>query len=168
MSDSVIIFGSARNDGNTNLAVKYLNENITADLINLNDLNISYYDYEHSNSGDDFLPTAESILNYKNIIFASPVYWYSMSAIMKTFFDRFTDLVTIRKDLGRSFKGKRIFVLSTSGSQKNIDIFVKPFEATAEYFNMEFGGNLNLNIRGNELLKENFTQIDGFIEKIIN
>ncbi len=44
---------------------------------------------------------------YDVLIFATPVYWYSMSGIMKVFFDRITDLLTIKKDIGRKLKGKK-------------------------------------------------------------
>jgi multimeric flavodoxin WrbA len=165
---SIIIIGSARDDGNTAKAVELINSKLNSEIINLNDLDISYFDYSHSNQYDDFIPTAEKLKDYDQFIFATPVYWYSMSAIMKTFFDRMTDLVTIRKDIGRSFKGKKIFVVSTSSSNKFIEFFVKPFEATADYFDMTYSGNLNLNL-GRKIEDPNiFTQIDDFVKKIIN
>ena len=44
----------------------------------------NYYDYEYKNQNDDFLPTIKKILAYDLILFITPVYWYSMSGIMKT------------------------------------------------------------------------------------
>ncbi|MCR9717732.1 NAD(P)H-dependent oxidoreductase [Vibrio parahaemolyticus] len=74
------------------------------------------------------------------MVFASPVYWYSMSAQLKVFFDRLSDLLTIEKELGRKLKGKSISVLSTG---YNLDLpacFVQPFELTASYMQLEFKG----------------------------
>ncbi|MCP4458779.1 MAG: NAD(P)H-dependent oxidoreductase [Cytophagales bacterium] len=38
---------------------------------------------------------------------ATPVYWYSMSGIMKVFLDRIYDVLTIEKELGRKLHGKK-------------------------------------------------------------
>ena len=52
------------------------------------------------------------ISKYDTIIFATPVYWYSMSGILKVFIDRITDLLTIEKELGRKLRGKKMAVVS--------------------------------------------------------
>lgn len=58
---------------------------------------------------DDYLNLMKQILDkYETLILATPVYWYSMSGIMKVFFDRLTDLLTIEKELGRKLRGKKI------------------------------------------------------------
>lgn len=58
---------------------------------------------------DDYLNLMKQILEkYETLILATPVYWYSMSGIMKVFFDRLTDLLTIEKELGRKLRGKKI------------------------------------------------------------
>lgn len=96
----VIISGSARNDGDTAALTDQLVEKTGWDLIRLNDFHFSYYDYQHQNRDDDFLSLMKQLIHgYDTIIFATPVYWYAMSGIMKVFFDRFTDLLTIEKDL---------------------------------------------------------------------
>jgi len=75
------------------------------------------------------------------IVFASPVYWYSMSAQMKTFFDRLTDLTGgDLKPVGKSLAGKTMFVIAAGGSPATPDSFVRPFADTAGYFNMRWGG----------------------------
>ena len=87
--NSVIILGSSRNDGDTAKVVNTLREYSNWDIIDLNDYEISYYDYEHNNSDDDFLPLMKKLIeNYDTMIFATPVYWYSMSGIMKVFFGK--------------------------------------------------------------------------------
>ena len=55
------------------------------------------------------------MVQYEQIIFATPIYWYAMSAQLKTFFDRMTDLLTIHKPLGRQLrKGKKMFLIACS------------------------------------------------------
>jgi multimeric flavodoxin WrbA len=52
------------------------------------------------------------MIEHDAIVFATPVYWYAMSGLMKVLFDRFTDLVTVRKDLGRRLRGRRVFLIA--------------------------------------------------------
>ena len=139
MKKKVIIFGSARKVGETKKVVSKLTEMTNWELIDLNDFQISYYDYENKNSNDDFLKLMKHIVdNYSVIIFATPVYWYAMSGIMKVFFDRFTDLLTIEKETGRKLRGKSIAVLTNSGGDNLGNAFWIPFEKTADYLGMNF------------------------------
>ena len=103
MAKTVIIQGSSRSDGNTSRVVAYMTNRKNLDLVDLNDYQISYFDYQHRNQEDDFLPLMEKLFEYDQWVFASPVYWYSMSAVMKTFFDRITDVLKIRRDLKPHF-----------------------------------------------------------------
>ena len=140
----LIILGSSRNDGDTAKLTKKLKENCQWDLIDLNDYNFSYFDYDHKNRDDDFLPLMRNIIaNYDTLIFATPVYWYSMSGIMKVFFDRISDLLTIEKDLGRKLRGKRMAVISASGGNDADEDFWIPFRLSAEYLGMNYVSNLH-------------------------
>ena len=104
----VIIVGSSRNDGDTANLTKELLEKSKWDILNLNDYQFSYFDYTYENRDDDYLDLIRKIVGtYETLIFITPVYWYSMSGIMKVFFDRFTNLLTIEKELGRKLKGKK-------------------------------------------------------------
>jgi len=140
----VIIVGSSRNDGDT---IKLVNEVLKIanwDLINLNDFNFSYYDYENKNRNDDYLPLMKQIIEtYDTLIFTTPVYWYSMSGIMKVFFDRITDLLTIEKELGRKLRRKKMAVVSCSAGDNLNELFWHPFMKTAEYLGMEYLGNIH-------------------------
>ena len=64
-----------------------------------------------------------------------------MSAQMKTFFDRFTDLLKVKKDLGRQLKGKNMKVVCCSSNAEEYPSFWKPFELSAEYLGMQYQGN---------------------------
>ncbi|MCW8349379.1 NAD(P)H-dependent oxidoreductase [Vibrio sp. ZSDZ65] len=135
-----VILGSSKFDGNTRKLVESFVVQSGAKLFDLSDFRISFYDYEHENRSDDFLPLIQDLIRFDHIVFASPVYWYSMSAQLKVFFDRLSDLVTIEKDLGRQLKGKSISVLSTGYNQELPDCFVQPFKLTANYMQFEFKG----------------------------
>ena len=148
MQKTIIILGSARSDGNTKQVVNYLlDKNPSFGCIDLNQKNIHYFDYDHSNLADDFIPIVEEMLQYDRIIFASPVYWYSMSAIMKTFFDRITDLLKARHDLGVQLKGKTMASISCSGHDDLDDSFWKPIALSAEYLHMSYEGNVHVVVK---------------------
>lgn len=149
----VIIVGSSRNDGDTANLTKDLLEKSKWDVLNLNDYQFSYFDYKHENRNDDYLDLIRKILDtYETLIFITPVYWYSMSGIMKVFFDRFTDLLTIEKELGRKLKGKKMAAVSCSTG-----------ENLGEYLGMEYLGNVHT-ISGKEHELE-ITKLIELIEK---
>lgn len=113
-----------------------------AQLINLSDYSISFYDYTHQNKDDDFLEIAQHMLTSDTIIFATPVYWYAMSAQLKIFFDRLTDLITLRKEIGRKLAAKSVAFIATGHDAIIPEGFEVPFKRTAEYLDMHFKGYL--------------------------
>ncbi|HHF3044372.1 TPA: flavodoxin family protein [Vibrio diabolicus] len=135
-----VILGTSKSDGNTRKLADSFVEQSGAKLFDLSNFNVSFYDYSHENENDDFLPIIHELLSFDHLVFASPVYWYSMSAQLKVFFDRLSDLLTIEKELGRRLKGKSISVLSTGYNLELPDCFVQPFELTAKYMQLEFKG----------------------------
>src|SRR5215216_3552407 len=95
----LIILGSSRKNGDTQTIVDKLMRMSDWSSIDLSNFNFSYYDYEHRNKNDDYSVLIHNILDtYDVLIFATPIYWYAMSGIMKVFFDRITDLLDIDKE----------------------------------------------------------------------
>jgi len=142
----VIILGSSRKNGNTTKIVEEISKEQVIDVIDLSDYNISYYDYESKNREDDFLPLIRRILEqYDTLIFATPIYWYNMSGIMKVFFDRFSDLIRIEKETGRKLRGKKIGVISNSHDNEIEESFYIPFKKSADYLGMEYLGHAHFN-----------------------
>ncbi|MEH0154877.1 NAD(P)H-dependent oxidoreductase [Limibacter armeniacum] len=140
---AIIILGSARSDGNTSKITSYISEKFNIEIIDLLEANIGFFDYNFHNQHDDFLSIAEKMLDHQLIIFATPVYWYSMSGVMKNFFDRFTDLLLLKKDLGKKFHGKDMFIVSCGSSETPIEGFFMPFEKTSEYLKMNYKGGVH-------------------------
>jgi multimeric flavodoxin WrbA len=134
------ILGSARQEGDTAAVLEAVLARRPATRIDLKDLDIRHYEYGRPLDGDDFRVVADAMIRHQVIVFATPVYWYSMSGRMKTLFDRFTDLVTVRKDLGRQLEGRSAFVVTCGSEPELPDGFETPFRDTAAYFRMTFGG----------------------------
>jgi multimeric flavodoxin WrbA len=140
----VIILGSSRRYGETGKMADYLRAILPMPLYDLNDYDISYFDYEHQNRGDDFLPLITTLINeHHTFIFASPVYWYTMSAVMKTFFDRISDLLKMEKPTGRKLRDKNMAVLSCASENELKPGFHMPFIESAHYLGMQYLGHVH-------------------------
>lgn len=167
MNKTIIIQGSSRSEGDTNKIVNYITNNSNFDVIDLHKKNIGHYDYDYKNADDDFIGLiTEIIKNYDTIIFATPVYWYTMSGILKVFFDRFSDLIRIHKDTGRKLRGKNMAMLSCSNSDTINDGFTEPFKLSADYLGMNYLGDIHTWVESDDIpdaVKEN---IDAFIKNI--
>ena len=148
---AIIIQGSSRSKGNTALVVNKVLSHCHAEKLDLNCLQIHPYDYEYRHMDDDFIPAVEKILKYDILVFATPVYWYSMSGIMKNFFDRITDLLKKRKDLGYQLRGKSMMVIRCGSEEALLPEFIAPFVYSAEYLDMKFGGHLHTWIENGEI-----------------
>jgi multimeric flavodoxin WrbA len=133
---TIVILGTAREDSNTFSAIKELCPFPEYEVIDLRSLRIAPYSY--SNAEDDFLLVAHKMEAADNIVFATPVYWYAMSAPLKIFFDRLTDLLTTYKTIGKSLKGKSTFLIATGSDADLPEGFEVPFRSTSEYFGMVF------------------------------
>ena len=137
---SIVILGSSRSNGETRKAVDcVIDPDGSTPIIDLKTLNISAYDYGHNNQNDDYIPLMKKVVQYDTILLATPVYWYTMSATMKIFIDRLSDLLRIDKDTGRALKGKNLFVLATF-STSIPEGFEYPFQQTCAYMEIKYLG----------------------------
>lgn len=166
MTKPLIILGSARSDGNTRHLVNTIFQKKDHDLIDLNEHNVNYYTYDNRHSDDDFIALAERMVQYDHIVFATPVYWYAMSAQLKTFFDRITDLISVRKDLGRALKGKTLHSISCGSDDDLPEGFTVPFEASAVYLDMSYGGHFHAWVEHGEIPPEVHQKMANFAENM--
>jgi putative NADPH-quinone reductase len=130
----------------------------------LNELVIMPYDYEYENRDDDFLGFMRHVVkSYDTILLATPVYWYSMSGIMKNFLDRFTDLLTIEKEIGRQLRGKALFVLSVSKHDDCPEEFRLPFERSANYLGMDWKGYAHFPVSEKEICQQRLNDLTSLL-----
>ncbi len=141
---TLILLGTYNGNGNTYLASQCLAKNLAGDseIVDLNALNITEYDYGANYPEDDFMTVVDKMVAADNLVFATPIYWFTMSTTTKKFFDRCTDLVTLQdcKPFGRKLAGKNAFVLSTGADPLLCDGFEDPFKQTFKYFAIEYSG----------------------------
>jgi len=168
MNKIIAVIGSSRRNGNTGKLIDLIANELNIEVINLSLKNISPFDYEHKNIDDDFLTLMDHILKHEHIIFASPVYWFAMSAQMKIFIDRMSDFLSVDelKDKGRELRGKIGYVVSTSISEKIDDSFIDSFTNTFDYLGLSFGGYTHANCNNGFNSSEYQNDFDSFIEKL--
>lgn len=133
------ILGTSRSGRDTHQVLTELVQDRPVDVVDLNDLTIAPYHYEHAYSADDdFAALAQRMAEAHSLLLATPVYWYTMSAQMKVMVDRLSDLITIAKPLGRALAGKRLSFLAVGTQPQLAQGFADPFWQTAAYFDMHY------------------------------
>jgi multimeric flavodoxin WrbA len=140
MEKTAILIATSNGNGNTMAMVKVIAEKINATVFDLQNYDISAFDYQHNNLDDDFIGLVEQLLEYDQIVFATPVYWYTMCAQMKVFFDRLSDLLSVKKELGRKFRGKYSAVISTGSTDIPERSFEEVFINSFNYLGMSYKG----------------------------
>jgi multimeric flavodoxin WrbA len=140
MSRPLVILGSARSDGDTRRAIDLAFAPGRIELVILPQHPVGAYDYAHANADDGFAAIAETMRAAPAIVFATPVYWYAMSAPLKIFFDRLTDLTENLKPTGKALRGKPVWLVAVGTDPELPEGFEVPFRRTAEYFGMVYRG----------------------------
>jgi len=170
MKKGVIILASSNSEGETSSLANYIAKKLEYTIIDLNQKKIGHFDYEFKNSGDDFLPIIRDIVDQEIelILFATPVYWYTMSGLLKVFFDRFSDCLKTEKELGRQLRGKSMAVLSCGYDKKLKPGFHMPFIETANYLGMEYAGDVHGWVREEgQISKEIKDRLDAFVKALL-
>ncbi len=91
---------------------------------------------------DDMLPLYGLIAASDILLFATPVYWYAPTAIMKGFIDR---LVPLNRPQGRPLiKGKRaiLVVAYEEAGPRAVDPMLRMFELTFEWLGVQYVDHL--------------------------
>lgn len=135
-------------------------------IVNLLDFNISPFNYSANYPpADNFYELMGIILDYSHIVFATPVYWYSMSGLMKNLVDRFTDIVTVKKEIGRKLRGKSMFLIAVGVDEKLPGGFETPFKLTAAYLGMIYQDRIYFSTQ-NQSVENQVLVKNRFIKKI--
>lgn len=142
MKKKIFVILSGRNEGSTNmLCDEFINGAKEAgnyvEKILINDKNINYClgcRVCRENKGicihkDDMQEILDKIINSDVIVFASPVYFYSFNAQMKTVMDRSYAKTNIIKD-------KEVYIITTGAAptKEYMSIIVESFEKYIECF----------------------------------
>jgi multimeric flavodoxin WrbA len=161
----IAILGSARKDSNTAVILRRLIAECDCDIVDLRSCSISPYNYEHSYpAGDEFVSIIRRVIQAPMTIIATPVYWYSYSTPMKIFIDRFSDLLTFQKELGRQLRGQRFALLSSSAGPWPDKTLVEAFFRFCDYLGITYVGCAHAQDAGEFADSETVTKIRGYLK----
>jgi len=146
MSTTAIIYGGSRKDGSTRKVADAVAQKLSADVFDVSDHKISFYDHEHNNRDDDFLPLLKQLLEYDRWIFASPIYWYTMSAQLKVFVDRFSDVLDIEQEMAEKLFGLDAALIVTGFEEDCPICYEDVFINTFNDLGMNYQGCFYLNV----------------------
>lgn len=168
MFNAIALFSSSRRNGNTGQFVDRIAAQLNIEVVDLAAIRMSAYDYEHRNRSDDFEPLMKRILEFDQILFATPVYWYAAAPTMKIFFDRISDFLELPDllDEGRRLRGKQAYVVCTSIYDAAPAPFTDAFRDTFNYLGINFGGVAHVNCRNGYLPQMHDADADSFAQRV--
>ncbi len=161
----LIIQGSHRKTGNTNGVAEVIQDHLDASILHLSDFKVAHFTYE-GGVEDDFEQIIARMIEHQEVVWATPIYWYTMSGMMKVLLDRISDLLKWNKDLGRKLRGLKMHVVSVSGSDDAPEQFVYPFKMSAEYLGMTFGSYVHAWGENGALSEESKNRVSWLCQQI--
>jgi len=169
LKKGVIIQASVRSNGNTSKIVNAIKSQTQFDVIDLNQKQINHFDYEFKNKNDDFNSLFKEIAkNYDIILFATPIYWYTMSGILKVFLDRISDFLFHEKEFGRMLRGKQMGIVSCGSDAEIFEGFEMPFVQSANYLGMDYLGHLHTWVADDNVAENVNNLISEYVANKIN
>jgi multimeric flavodoxin WrbA len=133
------LVGSGRRQGDTWRYVSSVVQSLGGDVPLIDLASLDIHGYRYDTPSPDYIALMERLLSYDGWILATPVYWSMMSSFMHIFFERFQDLTTVRKDLGRGLAGKKVFVSAVFAGGHPAS-FEDPFRNICQYMKMDYQG----------------------------
>jgi len=117
---ALAILGSAPGDVRMASLVRRLTAGLACEVVDLGAVSIAPFSPAQNYRPDSFLDLIARMAEAPVTVFATPVYWFSYSAVMKGFIDRFTDLQLTHRQLGGRLRGRE-FALLASGSEAELE-----------------------------------------------
>ncbi|MGE7954558.1 flavodoxin family protein [Lysinibacillus xylanilyticus] len=140
--------GSSRADSNSEQLADYVLEGIRHEKIDLKNLTIEpIHDLRHDNNGfqfvdDDYDQIIHAFLTSDLVIFATPIYWYSMSGIMKNMVDRLSHAIRDERfpQLKEKLQNIEAIVLAVGGDAPYIKglPMIQQFQYIFDFLKMQF------------------------------
>ncbi|MCM2535794.1 flavodoxin family protein [Neobacillus pocheonensis] len=145
-----VIYGGTRQNGNTELLTEQVVQGIVTEKIYLRDHTIlPIEDMRHSQDGfqernDDYNSILDRIMPHNILLFATPIYWYSMSGTMKNFIDRWSQTLRDPKypDFKNKMASKKAFVIAVGGDDPTIKglPMIQQFKHIFDFMGTDFEG----------------------------
>lgn len=123
----LLINGCTRENGNTEQLAKVLLDRIDYEEVILRNCEINHIqDLRHTSNGfpplsGEFQQIVEKMLKSDSIIFATPVYWYGMSGLLKDYFDNWSHALRDNQyDFKTNLATKQFYAVVVGGDRARI------------------------------------------------
>ncbi|AJS59483.1 flavodoxin family protein [Paenibacillus sp. IHBB 10380] len=144
----VVLYGSSRRHGNSDKLADLLVEGLDADRIYLSDYNLQpITDYRHTEPraypNDDYHELIDRVLEQDTIVFATPIYWYGISGVMKTFIDRWSQSLREDRDHFLSkMSAKKAYVIAVGDDEPHLKglPLIQQFQYIFDFTHTQFDG----------------------------
>ncbi|MBS4193144.1 flavodoxin family protein [Bacillus sp. FJAT-49705] len=140
--------GSSRTESNSELLSDAVLKGIKHQKVYIKDLSIQpIEDLRHTKTGfqtvdDDYDQVIKVFMENDVIIFATPIYWYSMSGIMKNMIDRLSHAIRDERypQFKEHLKKVEAIVLAVGGDEPRIKglPLIQQFQYTFDFLNIRF------------------------------
>ncbi|WP_031073346.1 flavodoxin family protein [Streptomyces sp. NRRL S-118] len=150
----LFVLGSSRSDGNTEMLARAAAEQLPADVpqrwidltrVPLPDFQDGRHESEAWQAAEPEETLRQATLEATDIVIASPLYWYSLSAHTKRYLDYWSGWLAVPgSDFKRRMAGRTLWgvtVMADRGEAR-ADGLVTTLNHTAAYLGMNFGGVL--------------------------
>ncbi|MEN9406746.1 MAG: hypothetical protein RLZ12_1030 [Bacillota bacterium] len=144
----LIINGSSRAGGNSEQLAEQLVAGLPAvNRLVLRDMKITpIVDERHSAHGfktvaDDCEACIKQLMTHDVLVFVTPLYWYSMSGLMKNFIDRWSQFLrSTDYDFKGAMQGKKVYLVVTGGPKvrRQGGLLVMQMQHICDFMGMEF------------------------------
>jgi multimeric flavodoxin WrbA len=147
----LVINGSTREKGNSEFLTNVLLHDIPHSTLFLRDYQINpIKDQRHAANGfdpvdDDYERLIKQVLEHDILLFATPLYWYGMSGLMKNFVDRWSQCLRDKTmDFRSEMAKKQAFVVIVGGDRIHIKALplVQQFQYIFDFMDMSMIGYL--------------------------
>ncbi|MHC5534529.1 flavodoxin family protein [Priestia megaterium] len=131
----IFVNGSMNFNGNTARLGNEIFRGLEHTPINLSKLHINQIGQESGQQQDDFQKVMKQLIMTDDIVIGTPVYWSSMSGYLKTFIDRFADV------LDAPLAGKRVYLLVQGTEPEDaIPYITNVIRQLCRHFHMKYMG----------------------------
>ncbi|MGG4511331.1 NAD(P)H-dependent oxidoreductase [Heyndrickxia sporothermodurans] len=145
-----VIYGGTRPNGNAETLTDLAINGLEVEKIYLGEYLIQpIKDGRHSEEGfqevsDDYNSIINRLLPHDTWIFSTPIYWYSMSGIMKNFIDRWSQTMrdTNYPEFKTQMSKKKAYVIAVGGDEpymKGLPM-IQQFQHIFDFMGMSFEG----------------------------
>lgn len=139
------INSSSRSESNTSDMLGILLRDISAEYISLRKFEINpVADQRHSSKKwqtkvDDYPTLINTLVNSDIVVFATPIYWYSISGLLKNFIDRWSESLATDPEFRKKVFGKKIYVLLVGDDLPKIKAMpiIKQFEYICDFLDWD-------------------------------